>query len=76
MVTNKQAAILTKCRVLCAVNIDGVPHQPDDVVELDESNLYLYRKSVDPHPDSVTHAENIHRRAKARHAFENDIALE
>lgn len=50
-----------KARVLLEVTIEGNKYQPDDVVSLDEAQLYDYRGMVDPHPDAVRHAESIAR---------------
>ena len=69
-------ASLTKARVLCQVDIDGKRYEPNDIAELSESDLYLYRKSVDPHPDSVAYAEQLGRREKARRALQSDAAFE
>ena len=76
MATNKQAETTTKARVICAVDINGKRYEPDAVVEMTESELYIYRKSIDPHPDAVAHAEHVGRRARARRALLDDAALE
>lgn len=72
MSNDKNKSGLTKARVLCDFDLNGTRRKCDEVVELDESDLHLHRKSVDDHPDSVAYAEKLQRTLLARQRLERD----
>lgn len=73
MSTKTNGEGLTSARVLCDEMINGVPCKIDDIVELGEEDLRLYRKSVDPHPDAVVYAQALKRRAERRRQALSDL---
>lgn len=61
MSKNKAATAVepSKARVLCAVTVNGVQYQPDDLIEAEAEVIAGLGGSVDPHPDAVAYCEGL-----------------
>ena len=69
---SRSASDTTKARVICAFIHDGTVRNIDEVVELGQDDLYLYRKSVDASPEAVAYAER-YQKWKNRPIIVNDV---
>jgi hypothetical protein len=69
---SRSASDITKARVICAFTHDGTVKNIDEIVELRQNELYLYRKSIDASPDAVAYAER-YQKWKNRPIIVNDI---